>query len=130
MENTQHNEENTSRRADGAALASQQGGAAACQMGATPKSEWYVRGLSRETASLLPLAITLLAVALLVLGWRAWRNHCEIELLRRNGYRRMCARVYRRGSVSPEFMHVIAELITLLLLLGSVLGWLGLGRGS
>lgn len=80
MENTQIN---TTRRVQGAALASQQGCAAAHQVGAMPKRKVCARGLSRKTASLLPLegglgaeiarGVVEMAVLLLllagVLGW-------------------------------------------------------------
>ena len=77
MENTQIN---TTRRTQGAALASQQGCAA--EVGAMPKRKVCARGLSRKTASLLPLeglgaeiarGVVEMAVLLLllagVLGW-------------------------------------------------------------
>ena len=69
--------------------------------------------------------IVLLGAALLALGWRAYQNHLEITRLRRNGYRRMAIRHYRRGCVQPDFLRGLAELFLLVLLLATVLGWLG-----
>ena len=69
--------------------------------------------------------ILLLAAALLALGWRAYQNHQEIARLRRNGYRRLAMRRYRRGGADPELLQALAELTLLVLLLVAVLGWLG-----
>lgn len=70
--------------------------------------------------------IVLLAAGLLALGWRAYQNHLEISRLRRNGYRRVAARRQLRGGVHPEFLRVLAELGLLVLLLATLLGWMGL----
>lgn len=69
--------------------------------------------------------IVLLAAGLLALGWRAWQNHLELSRMRRNGWRRVAGRQYRRGAVHPDFLRGLAELALLVLLLASVLGWLG-----
>lgn len=72
-------------------------------------------------------AAVLLGVALLVLGWRAWLRHQDIERLRRNGWRRIAMRQARRGWVDPDFVRSLSELTLLVLMLVSVLGWLGAG---
>lgn len=72
--------------------------------------------------------IALLGAGLLALGWRAWQNHRELSRLRRNGWRRVACRPYRRGCVHPDFLRLLAELLVLVLLLVSVLGWLGAGE--
>lgn len=72
------------------------------------------------------MMIALLGAGLLALGWRAWQNHLEISRLRRNGHRRVACRQYRRGSVPPDFLRGLAELLLLVLLLVSLLGWLGM----
>ena len=70
-------------------------------------------------------AIILLASAILALGWRAWQNHIEIIRLKRNGYRKLAFRQQsERGSIEHDFLRGLAELIVLLLLLASILGWL------
>lgn len=71
------------------------------------------------------LLIVLLGAALLALGWRAYQNHLEITRLRRNGHRRVACRSYRRACVHPDFLRGLAELAVLVLLLATVLGWLG-----
>lgn len=72
-------------------------------------------------------AAVLLGVALLVLGWRAWLRQQDIERLRRNGWRRIAMRQTRRGWVDPDFVRSLSELTLLVLMLVSVLGWLGAG---
>ncbi len=72
-------------------------------------------------------AAVLLGVALLVLGWRAWLRQQDIERLRRNGWRRIAMRQARRGWVDPDFVRSLSELTLLVLMLASVLGWLGAG---
>lgn len=73
------------------------------------------------------LLIVLLAAGLLALGWRTYQNHLEISRLRRNGWRRVAGRHCRRGAVHPEFLRALAELGLLVLLLATLLGWLGAG---
>ena len=72
-------------------------------------------------------AAVLLGAALLVLGWRTWLRHQDIERLRRNGWRRIAMRQARRGWVDPDFVRSLSELTLLVLMLVSVLGWLGAG---
>lgn len=50
--------------------------------------------------------IALLGAGLLALGWRTWQNHLELSRLRRNGWRRVACRAYRRGGVHPDFLRV------------------------
>ena len=69
--------------------------------------------------------IVLLAAVMLGLGWRTYQNHEEIMRLRRNGYRRLAMRRYRRGSVEPGLLQALAELSLLVMLLVAVLGWMG-----
>jgi hypothetical protein len=76
------------------------------------------------------ILIALLAVALLMLGLRAYRNEQEIRRLRRNGHRRLAfRRCCQRGWVDANFLRCLAELTLLLLLLAAVFGWLGLRQG-
>ena len=72
--------------------------------------------------------IVLLAAVMLALGWRTYQNHQEIMRLRRNGYRRVALRRYKRGGAEPELLQALAELTLLVLLLVAVLGWMGVGH--
>jgi Tfp pilus assembly protein FimT len=65
-----------------------------------------------------------IAAVLAVLGISAYRNHAEISRLRRNGYRRVAMRRYRRGHACSEMLRGIAELGIIVLLLAVVLGWM------
>ena len=69
--------------------------------------------------------LLILASALFALGWRAFQNHLEISRLRKNGHRKLSFRPpSNRGSVDHEFLRGITEMLFVILLLASVLGWL------
>jgi len=76
------------------------------------------------TYALAFLIIALLS-ALVWLGYNVIINHREVQRLKRNGYRKLAARRYRRGFIELEIMQALAELTLLILLLVAILGWMG-----
>lgn len=72
----------------------------------------------------LAIFLIVLLAALVWLGYNAIINHREVQRLKRNGYRRVAARRYRRGHACTEMLRGIAELGVLVLLLAVVIGWM------
>jgi hypothetical protein len=73
----------------------------------------------------LALFTIALLSALVWLGYNAIVNHREVQRLKRNGYRKLAARRYRRGFIESEIVQALAELTLLILLLIAVFGWMG-----
>jgi len=64
-------------------------------------------------------------IAAITLGARILYDRHELRRLKRSGYRKITAKRYNRGEVDQGFMHGIAELGFLILLLLVVFGWMG-----